>query len=216
MNNGPKSVRRVGGVRPNEPRGWSEWTAPKDAIRPFGPGEYQIRATDGHGSPIPVGHRKSKRPDNAGLLYWGETKELSKRFWLLVRSFRNPILKNKHSAAKKYFESASHQTTYPLSGIQLRWRPANLPPKSGSDTSAWPDEGGKDRAVIGEESGLSSFYARFEALPPLNSIRGKRLSGPPVDPNADNSVSEDDLIELGSDPYGELAKVRVKRDGVKS
>lgn len=161
-------------------RGWSQWTcASQFRDQPSGPGEYMVRATlSGH--PITIA-RKTKDDAN-GILYIGETKDLDRRFLLLVKSLQDPIRKTMHHAAKRYFSSAQLQAMYPLQGLQVRYKTDHLQPLYSPSTdqqralaTLWPDSDGKARAVIGERSELYRYEAEFGELPVLNRKRGNKI-----------------------------------------
>ena len=155
-------------------RAWTKWLLVSlFSDRPIGAGQYMLRATR---NSCPITIARTLQSDSDGILYIGETKSLQTRFILLVRSFQTPYKRTKHSAAIKYFACAQHQIDYPLGGLEVRYRLNELPPlTTARPVQAWPDVGGKDRAIVGERAELHNYEAKFGDLPILNSIRGKRL-----------------------------------------
>lgn len=196
-----KKVKLIG----THPLRWSDWTYPCDMDDiPDVPGQYQVRFTK-QGKPVPI--KRKDGFDEEGLLYWGEGCTLSNRFGDLVWSLQNPRSRPRHSAAKKYLKSKSLRRKYPLSRIQVRFRRDKLPAKCSPEQDVWEDDEGKKRAMVGERSGLRAYKERFGEYPPLNSIGGKRLKGPPADPGEPPPDPVDALIEFG-DADAELAKIR--------
>ena len=171
----PTAIRAIGSTR-----GWSQWTYPSQfQTQPNGAGEYMLRATS-CGQPISIMRRNGA--DSQGILYIGETKRLESRFLLLVKSLQNAKRKTKHHAVKRYYGSAQLQTSYPLKGLQVRYKKENLPPLHAITTNQqrelsvlWPDPDGKARAVIGERSALFQYEAKFDELPVLNKKRGNKI-----------------------------------------
>jgi len=170
------------------------------------PGQYQVRLSkDGKSAHI----KRKKGVDKEGLLYWGEGGVLSDRFADLVWSLVNPKSRPRHSAAKKYLQSPKSRKKYPISRIQVRCLQDKLPIKCDQQNDVWKDEEGKNRAMVGERSGLRSYKEKFGEYPPLNAIGGNRLKGTPVDPSEPLAASVDDLIVFG-DADATLAKIRRK------
>lgn len=198
-------------VRPcgHHPLRWSTWTTPtKFTEKPVGPGQYQVRLAK-NGKAVAI--QRAKQTDHDGLLYWGETKNLSDRFLKLVASFANPTLPPKHSAACNYFTNPSMQQKYPLGSVQVRYKHDSLPVTHPKAPVIWPDKQGKARSEIGERSGLHSYKARFGEWPPLNARAGKnvgkRFLGSSADPTELKPSPMDKHIEL-SDGYGKVKKIK--------
>lgn len=197
----PKRIKTIG----THPLRWTKWMAQQDITTiPDCPGLYQGRHTRS-GKPVPI-HR-AKCTDRDGLLYCGEGGSLSDRFAKLVWSLINPKKKPRHNAARKCFASTALRKRYPLAGIQLRFKRGQLPLKKPDTKDIWPDVQGKNRAMDGELSGLSSYKARYGEWPPRNLIAGKKLKGrrpslkePKPDPVAKR-------ISFG-DGYDNLKKIR--------
>jgi hypothetical protein len=198
-----KTVELIG----SHPLRWSDWEYPREMEDiPDAPGQYQARFTKG-GKPAPI--KRKKGMDDEGLLYWGEGGTLSDRFGDLVWSLQNPKSRPRHSGARKYIQSPILRKKYPLSRIQVRYRRDQLSAKCAPEQDIWEDNEGKMRAMVGERSGLRAYKSRFGEYPPLNSIGGRKLKGPPPDLGEPPPDPVDDLIEFG-DANAELAEIRCK------